>query len=169
MGPSRVATRPMLRRWSKVSDPPPPFPSLWYVCYRPPFSLNPCASLASHVPRAPPPRSPRPSVQSPAPLAAAAESEPTGHSVENPSESRGATDTAPVVRPTGNPKRDGAAAIAAVLNKHKPFWVTTSKPEADDGDESETFEDFTKRQVWETGPNYGNLWQSGVADIRHWR
>mmetsp|Transcript_27956 Transcript_27956/g.39274 ORF Transcript_27956/g.39274 Transcript_27956/m.39274 type:complete len:210 (+) Transcript_27956:133-762(+) len=75
------------------------------------------------------------------------------------------------LRPTGNAARDGAAAIASVLTKHKPFWTTVQHDTENDADdeETETFEDFTKRQVWETGPNYGNLWQSDLADIRHWR
>eukprot|EP00037_Helgoeca_nana_P014154 m.131315 g.131315 ORF g.131315 m.131315 type:complete len:232 (-) comp22421_c0_seq1:240-935(-) len=75
----------------------------------------------------------------------------------------------PTVRPTGDPKRDGAAAIAAVLSAHRPFWASSRTDVTTHEDTPESFEDFTKRQVWETGPNYGNLWQSDVADIRHWR
>mmetsp|Transcript_35398 Transcript_35398/g.92620 ORF Transcript_35398/g.92620 Transcript_35398/m.92620 type:complete len:184 (+) Transcript_35398:102-653(+) len=74
------------------------------------------------------------------------------------------------VKPTGDPKRDGSAAIAAVLAYHRPLWAagpTASEEEVPS--EGESFEDFTKRSIWETGPNYGNLWQSDLADIRYWR
>lgn len=77
------------------------------------------------------------------------------------------------VAKSGNAKADGQAAIKAMLNNHKNFWTTDDSAGNDDGEngpaDGETFEAFTKRRIWETGPNYGNLWESDVADIRHWR
>jgi hypothetical protein len=76
------------------------------------------------------------------------------------------------VQRSGDAKQDGQAAIKAMLNNHKNFWATTDDSDGNSDEapaNDESFEAFTKRKIWETGPNYGNLWESDVADIRHWR